>query len=240
MKTIKLTTLIALVAFTLTSCVSSFNGVKGNEKVTTENRKVNGDFDKISVSDGIDLIITIDDKSSIEIKADENLQELIKTEVRDGVLKIYSEKNIWRSKSRKAYVSLPSITGLKASAGASATSDELIKSSMMSIASSSGSTIKLALESQNVSTDASSGSTIKLEGSTENFKGSASSGSSIRCQDLRSENADVRVSSGAGLKIYSSKEIKARASSGASVRYYGSPEYVDSDSSSGGSVNNAD
>ncbi|MGB0836841.1 MAG: head GIN domain-containing protein [Flavobacteriaceae bacterium] len=240
MKNIKLTTLLAIVAITLTSCVSSFNGVKGNDQVTTEKRKVNGDFDKISVSDGIDLIISIDSKPSIEIKADENLQELIKTEVRDGVLKIYSEKNIWHSKSRKAYVSLPSLNGLKASAGASAKSDQLIKSAQMSLSSSSGSTIKLALQSKNISADASSGSTIKLEGSTENFKGSASSGSSIRCQDLKSQSADVKVSSGAGLKIHSSKEIKARASSGASIRYYGSPEFVDSDSSSGGSVNNAD
>lgn len=96
---------ILFLATLLSSCnVNMFNRVNGNRNVVTEDRKANEDFTKVKVSTGLDLYLIQGNSTKITVEADENLQDIIITEVKNGVLKVYSEKNIWRAKSRKVYV----------------------------------------------------------------------------------------------------------------------------------------
>ena len=92
MKTLfKLSALVFLLIGT-TSCF--IDGVKGDGNVITKNRKISDDFSRIEVSRGLDVYLTKSKNVALEVEADENLHELITTEVRDGVLKISSERNI--------------------------------------------------------------------------------------------------------------------------------------------------
>ena len=75
-----------------TSCMlDGINSVSGNRNVISETRKINDDFTKIEIGQGIQLYITQDNDLSLVVKADENLHKLIKTEVVNGVLKISSK-----------------------------------------------------------------------------------------------------------------------------------------------------
>ena len=77
-----------LVVFSLTA-VSCIAHIHGNGKVVKQERPVSG-FDEISVSTGIEVILTQDTFEKVVVEADENIQKVIKTEVNGSKLKILS------------------------------------------------------------------------------------------------------------------------------------------------------
>ncbi|WP_397446318.1 head GIN domain-containing protein [Polaribacter sp. R77954] len=228
---------ILFLATLLSACnVNMFNRINGNKNVVTENRKVNEDFSKIKVSTGLDLYITQGSTSKIIVEADENLQEIIKTEINDGVLKIYSEKNIWRAKSRKVYVTLETLEAVTATSGSDVYTKEIIKVNDIDLKATSGADIRITLDANAVTSSATSGSDIEISGITNNHVSSATSGASIDAYELRSKNVTVNVSSGADINVYASESISAKASSGGDIDFKGSPKQVNKKSSSGGSI----
>jgi len=220
----------------LGSCMTPFSGVKGNSNVVSETRNIDEDFNSISAATGLKVEIVQSSSVKVVVEADENLMDIIKTEVKDGVLKIYSEKNIWSAKAKNIYVQIPEITSVSASSGSSVHSESTLKTGNFSVDTSSGSTVNLEISADVVRADASSGSTVRLEGSANSIMAEASSGSSIKTMELMTSDASAKVSSGASIKLHTTNKLKARASSGGGIKYSGNPEYVDRDSSSGGSI----
>ena len=235
-KTTKLA-FVFLMTVVCTSCViEAFNGIKGDRNVVTENRKITEDFTAIRTSTGLDVNITQENQNAVIVEADENLQNLIVTEVENGVLKIYSEKNIWSAKSKKVHVSIKTLNSLKASSGSDVRTVKKIQSKEISIGASSGASVRMTVVANSIATNTSSGATIRVSGSADNHAAKASSGSSIKAYDLISKNVIVNVSSGANIDIHASEKIEARASSGGDIDYKGTPKKVLRRSSSGGSI----
>ena len=213
-----------------------FNKVSGDRNVVIKERKPEANFTGIKVSSGIDLFISQGNTNAITVEADENLHDIIITEVRNDVLKIYSDKNIWRAKARKVYVTVENLSLLKATSGSDVYSKTIIKIDEISISSSSGADIRIEVEAESIETSASSGSDIKISGTTINHASNASSGSSINAYNLKSENVIAKASSGANIDVFASHKIEAKASSGGDVDFKGNPTKVNKKSSSGGSV----
>lgn len=228
---------ILFLATLLSSCnVNMFNRINGNRNVITENRKANEDFTKIKVSTGLDLYITQGATTEIIVEADENLQDIIITEINNGVLKIYSEKNIWRAKARKVYVTLETLEGLSATSGSDIYSQKTLQVNDLAVSATSGANIRIDLDANSVTSSATSGADIEITGIANNHTSSATSGASIDAYNLRSKNVTVKVSSGADINIYASESIAAKATSGGDIDFKGSPKSVTKKSSSGGSI----
>ena len=99
------------------SCNFSMNlgpGVSGNDNVVTKERMLDGDFNEIKVSNGLDVYLTQDTNESLSIQADENLHDIIMTSVENNVLSIYTTENINYAASRKVMVSFDNISKIKA------------------------------------------------------------------------------------------------------------------------------
>ena len=88
--------LIIIISLILISQISSscIHGIKGTGKVIKSEREVK-DFKSIVLKSGIDLILTQDTLEKVLVETDENLQKIIKTEVADGELKIYTAEHIF-------------------------------------------------------------------------------------------------------------------------------------------------
>lgn len=235
-KASKISILIATF-FILTSCSADlFNSVTGNRNVLKQVRKTSENFTGIKVSSGIDLYITQGSRNNIIIEADENLHDIIKTEIDDDVLKIYTEKNIWRSKAKKVFVTIQDLQFIKASSGSDVKNDESITVDNILISASSGANVNLQLVAKTVETNASSGADIKLTGTSISHDSNASSGAAINSFKLESTMGAARASSGANIKIYASKTVKANASSGGNINVKGMPQEIDKNTSSGGNI----
>lgn len=235
MKTLKTTLFILLLAVVSAAPAMAGNG-NSNE---TQIRNVSG-FNAIDVATGIDLYITMGSSEEVKIVADDDIINDIKTEVKDGTLRIYMKRNNWfnwgGNRTRKAFVTVKELNKLHASSGSDVKSENLLEGESLEVSASSGSDIEIEVKYKNFSIDASSGSDAEIKGKVKYLTAEASSGSDIDASELESVNCKVNASSGSDISINVSEELVAHASSGADIVYYGNPKMRDIDESSGGDV----
>lgn len=231
----KVVILISLSLALLTSCIFIGPSKKGNGHVVEQTRKISS-FDKIKVSRGMNVYISQGNEIHVVVKADENLLDVIRTEVDNHTLKISATENIRRATSKKVYVTLPEIYAVTAVAGSNVFSENVLHSEQLEVSSSAGSNIKLEVDSDELTTSASAGSNIKLEGKAKSFTGKASSGANIKAEELTTADCNARASSGANLWITVTETLEAKANSGGNVIYFGQPKTNNSESSSGGNI----
>lgn len=225
----------SIMALLLTSCQFGF-GVRGNGNVQTEQRSVTSSFDEIEVSRGLDVYLTQSDSESITVQADENLHDIIRTEIEGNVLRIYADENISYAEARTVKVNFKSLTNLSASSGSDVFSTNTFDVESINLNSNSGSDMKLDLNAESINCESSSGSDLKLSGSTKTLIVEASSGSDIDAANLTAEITRASVSSGADIKVNTSKELYASANSGGDIRYKGNPEKVTKNDGPSGSI----
>jgi hypothetical protein len=237
MTTLARIAIAVLMALFFSSCAFDMNfgrGKMGNGVVAKETRTVTEDFSEVSASEGIDVYITQGGDFSIEVEADENVLDLIGTDIKNGKLKVHAIENIGRA-TKKVYVTLPEVTGLYASSGADLETRDVIKGNKISLDASSGADIRASLVAEEVEADASSGADIRLEGEAEILRADASSGSAIRARELAVRICYADASSGADVDLNVSESLIADASSGADISYTGNPR-VEKNKSYSGSV----
>lgn len=233
-----------LMKFIITFCISLLfiscnwdidfgEGKKGNGNVVTEVRKADETFSTVIASEGLDVYVTQDNKTSIKVEADDNIIGLIRTDIKNGVLKIHTEERIGRAKSKKIFVSLPEISSLKSSSGADLYSTAVIRTDRLELKSSSGADLRIEVEANEVDCDTSSGADIVVSGKADILYANASSGSDIKAGKLIVVKCIADASSGADIIVNATEELTANASSGGDVRYSGDPIVKKSKSSAG-------
>ena len=228
---------ILFITTLFTSCnVDMMNRVSGNKNVITKTRKIADQFTGIKVSTGLDVYITQGSNNKVTVEADENLHDIIITEVEDGILKIYADKGIWRAEAKKVHVTIKDLTLLIATSGSDVYGKEVIDTDEISISATSGADINIKVNATSVETNSTSGSDINIYGITINHASNATSGSSIDAYELESENTIAKVTSGANINIFASKKLEARATSGGDIDFKGNPKTVDKKTTSGGSI----
>lgn len=221
-----LTTLI--LSLTLCSCQFDFisSGEHGNGNVVTADRVIEGSFDSVEASEGLDIIINQGTEQKITVEADENLHDLILTELLGNTLKVHCKNNIGRATSKKIFVSIPEVRKLESTSGADVWSMGVIKGNSLHLKTSSGADIQAEVEVTDVLLETSSGSDIDVSGKATNVTAHASSGSDIDAGLLEAVNARAEASSGADITVNSSEKIDIKTSSGGDVSYRGNPAIV--------------
>ncbi|MCL5129694.1 head GIN domain-containing protein [Algibacter sp. L4_22] len=230
------TTLLSLCLFSCNFDININSGVKGNGNLQTETRTVTKPFSTIKATEGLDVYLTQSDNESIIVETDENLQELILTEVEDGVLKIHTKENIGRCISKKVTVSFKDISSIIATSGSDVTSTNTLTVEELDLKTTSGSDMTLNVNSTILSCKATSGSDLNISGKTEKFNAEATSGSDIEAKELITQYSNVKATSGADISVNTEKILVAKATSGGDVKYYGNPEKVDKSNNSSGNI----
>ena len=222
------------VSVMLGSCIFS-GSVEGNGKVVEETRDL-GDFDKISVTRGMNVYISQGPVQKVIVSADENLLDVIETSVSDGTLKVSSNRVIRKASSNKVLVTLPDLVLIKATAGSNIFTEDTLNLKMLEVKGMAGSNVKLVLNSEELHVSAVAGSNIFLNGTSVSCIVKANSGSNVKAGELNVATCDLKASSGANVWINVQKEMSAKVSSGANVFYSGNPETTNIEKSSGGNV----
>ncbi|TRZ41085.1 head GIN domain-containing protein [Robertkochia solimangrovi] len=226
---IKVITALVLSAF-MASCNLglNFSGAQGNGNVVTESRSVSG-FDKIHASEGLDVVVSQGATTEVKVEADENIMPLILTEVSDNTLRIHCKDPIGKARSKKIFVTVPSLRELSVSSGADLESMGLVESDNISLSASSGADLKVEIKADDVHCNTSSGADIRVVGSANSINADASSGSDINADDLQVKTAIANASSGADISINATEKVTKKTSSGGSIHISGSAEIVKND-----------
>jgi len=223
------------------SCSLMVQAQKTIYDANAETRSVKG-YKAIRVSHGIDLHISYGEEMVAVSAKDTEFRDRIKTEVENGVLKIWYEwkegKNILMAsnKALKAYVSYKQLESLSASGGSDIFVDGSITVNSLSLHVSGGSDFKGSVSVQDLKVNASGGSDISISGKANNISVSASGGSDFNGYELISDVATINASGGSDVKITVNKDLDARASGGSDIFYKGGASVKDTRSSGSSSV----
>jgi hypothetical protein len=211
-----LTIAIIVVISSTTSCIQiqgqHWKIIEGNRKVVTRERNTDS-FTGVKVSSGIDVYLKQGNNEAVSVEADENLQEYILTEVRNGVLNVYTEYNIRSAERKRVYVTMKEVKSVSSTSAGDVYGESLINGDKLELSASSAGDIKLDVKVNKADIDISSSGDITLTG-----------------------DADISVSSAGDADVNVSEKITARASSAGDINYKGDPKYVDAHSSSAGGI----
>lgn len=227
----------AIVAVITALFFSSCNfGISGSGNITTQNRPVKSEFTSVTAEGGLEVIIEQSAKTSITVEADDNLQEHIKTEVRNGKLIISFDTNVSFSSTNRVIVQLPNIKEISSNGGSSVSAKGTIRGNSMKITSDGGSSLEIDVNAKNIICSSEGGSSLDITGRTENLEMASTSGSSINGEKLTAKNATAHASSGSAIQINVTDKLVANASSGSAIEYVSKPAKLEKNEDSGASV----
>jgi hypothetical protein len=236
MKNLRLLT-FTIVILSISACTQAqFRvTVRGNGNVITKERKAEN-FTGIKVSSGVDVYLKQGTSMSISVEADENLHEYIITEVKNGVLNVYTDANIREAKRERVYVTMKEINSITTTSAGDIVGETPVMSDRLELSASSAGDIKLEVTSKDIKINISSSGDMTLTGETDILEADLSSAGDLNAFELKAREADISASSAGDADINVTEKLTARASSAGDINYMGSPKYIDSHSSSAGGI----
>jgi len=214
-----------LFSLLVTGLITTASAQKTINDPNAEKRNVSG-FHAIEVGGGIDLYLS-QGEEAVAVSASKNeYRAKIKTEVKNGVLKIWYEWNSnlrfdWSNHKLKAYVSFKDIDRLEGSGGSDISVDGSIKVAKLAMEVSGGSDFDGKVETSELNIQASGGSDVRISGKADRLTIDASGGSDFKGYDLASDICNVEASGGSDVQVTVNKELSANASGGSDVYYKG-------------------
>lgn len=236
MKNLKYLT-IAILCLGITSCMNGQirKTVTGNKNVVRKERS-SGPFTGIRVSSGIDVYLSQGDQTNMVVEADENLHEYIITEVKNGILHVYTDANIRQAERKRVYVTTKEINSLATSSAGDLIGETPVKTDNLRLSASSAGDIKIEVYAKSTDIDVSSSGDITLSGEGDVLNADLSSAGDLNAYSFKVKEADISVSSAGDADVYVTDKLTARASSAGDINYQGEPRQVDAHSSSAGGV----
>lgn len=210
--------------------------VYGNNHVIKKEREA-GKFTGLKVSSGIDVYLKQTDDESIVVEADENLHEYILTEIRSGILNIYTDANIREAEKKVVYITMKDITSLSTSSAGDIIGETPVRTQNLELSASSAGDIKLEVYTREIEAKISSSGDVTLTGESDIMNANLSSAGDLNAYGLEVREADISASSAGDADVTVSERLRARASSAGDINYRGNPKYIDAHSSSAGGIN---
>jgi Putative auto-transporter adhesin, head GIN domain len=200
------------------------------------------DFHAIEVSNGIDLYLSHGEQERVAVTArDIKWRDRIRTEVVDGVLKIFIKKEDgfrWRSSPKmKVYISFLKLDRLNASGASDVFVDGEIAGGDLLIGLSGASDFKGSVRVDQLVLDQSGASDAVIRGTVVGLTTIHTSGASdIKGYELSTDSCVAHASGASDIQITVHKEIDTQASGASSVHYKGDPPVEKIHSSGASSV----
>ena len=205
-----------------------------------EVRKVDA-FNGVSAGGGITLYLSQGKEQAVAVSAeDEKNVSKIKTEVKDGVLKIYIDAAMWNNwswgnKKIKAYVTVTELNKLELSGGSIGKIVDELSVNSLDLECHGGSIVNGKINASQLSLDLTGGSIATISGSFANADVEASGGSIVKDFDAVADVCKVDASGGSVINLTVNKELSADASGGSIINYKGAG-IIKSVDTSGGSI----
>ncbi len=236
------------IAVFLCLIIPSFSLLHAQNIVHDANAEVRnvGTFHGVDVGGGIALYLSQGKTEAVAVSAeDKDAVPKIKTEVRDGILKIYVDAKMWngwnwKNNHIKAYVTVDQLNSLQLSGGSTAKISDEISSADLSIECSGGSIVEGKFSGTNLKLELSGGSIATIAGTYTNASLQASGGSIVKGFDADVSFGKIEASGGSIIDLSVSKELSAEANGGSIIHYKGDGEIKQSDASGGSIIKKKD
>ena len=192
--------------------------INGNGRVVIKNRLVS-DYQKISLEGSMDIIIDQNGQEGVTVETDENIENLVITEVNDGNLKITIKKNtIVKPTKMIVHVSCKTLNKISASGSGDIKTKSTIKGNDFAVSHSGSGDLQLSLTVKKLDINSIGSGDFELEGSADYFTYTGSGSGDVLAGDLKCPGASV-TTAGSGdvlLKKGTKAAVSATGSGGVS------------------------
>ncbi len=212
-----LTLLLASTAYT--------QGVRGNGNVVTETRYISP-FSAIVISGSVDVYLSQDEEESITIEADENLLDIITTEVEGNTLRIYEKKNIRQAESRKVYINFREINSLIADGATDVYGRSPIRAETLELGINGASDVTLEIYVDELICRIKGAADAYLSGEAEAMIARVSGSCDLEAGKLVTQVCQVEASGASDAQVHAVVSLDAKARDSSDIEYRGNPEIL--------------
>jgi len=206
-----------------------------------------GSFNGVTVSGAVNVYISQGSENAVAISTEGGENAKIKTEVRDGILRISPESGTWsfwnwgNERKIKAYVTVKDLKRLEASGASKIFITDRITVSNIKIEITGASSIKGEIAAETIKMEVSGASNGILSGTADNLNIEVTGASTFRAMDLVTNTCSAEASGASSIRVNVQKEFLLADASGAStIHYKGSPLIRNFDSSGASSIKKDD
>ncbi len=232
-----------VLGFVLTVVAGQAQKFQINDK-NAELRSV-GAFTAIEASSAIDIYISQGDETGVAVSSiEKKVTDRIRTEVKDGVLKIWFDGKGWNDwkgdRKMKAYVSVKNLTMIKASGACDVSIMGVLRQDVLNIQLGGASDMAGELECRELTLNLNGASDTRLKGKIGKLAANVGGASSVKGWDLVTDYCEVDANGASSINVVVNKEISAKASGASDIKIRGAGLIRDMKSSGASSISRKD
>ncbi|OIO56662.1 MAG: hypothetical protein AUJ47_12725 [Candidatus Marinimicrobia bacterium CG1_02_48_14] len=231
---LKITTL-AMSLSVFFACVSFGGCIDGSGQVKSETREV-ASFSGINISGSADVFLTPGETQSLTIQTDDNLLELITTDVKGQNLYIGNKKCFKTRNDVKIFITVPTLSDVTISGSSDVKGADLFKCGDLGLKISGSGNITLAVDADDVDMSISGSGDMEIKGSAEDLTIRISGSGGLNSRDLETKSVTAIISGSGDCMVNTTGDLNAVISGSGDVTYFGNPKSVDTSISGSGSV----
>lgn len=222
----------------LVSC--SIAGIeRGNGDITSEKRMLD-EFSAIHLTGNFEINLKKGGKEQIVIVTDENLLELIESDIEQDILVIENRKKLQSDNGIKVFITYQSLEKLKSTGASIIQTDGPLVSDRFELEVPGASLIDMEVEVTDLEIMLAGAGAVTLKGRAENQSISMNGVGNLAAFELESQFSEVTVSGMGSVEVNVKENLNARVNGVGSIRYKGNPASVSDRVSGLGTIKIAD
>ena len=231
--------LIILCLLTVSVSWSQKEKIKGSGPTTIRTLDL-ATFTSVECNMSADVEITQGPTQKVTVEGQENIINLISTEVKEDKWRIKLPKNMWGDYDKITIkITVPKLYGLGMAGSGSMKTTNTIKTDDFQIGLSGSGKIDVSVDAENVDCGISGSGNVHIMGKANELAVGTSGSGDVRAKDLAVGKVKIGISGSGDCEVNVSDSLEASISGSGSVRYKGRPR-IKSSISGSGSLNSTD
>jgi hypothetical protein len=212
-------------ALLYTLCFASCDPLlKGTGPLITETRQATG-FHALEVSTSGQTEVHTDSVFSVVVTCEESIMPYLKTEVENGVLKIFFNRPVWNVDGLHIRVGAPAWDGFDLSGNIHLNAPDAMAGQNLSLDISGSGQMNIANASfQNAKIDISGSGNVTIAGQGNQLNAEVSGSGDVNALGFPVKTATVDISGSGSINLNVSETLNAEVSGSGSVGYQGNPK----------------
>jgi hypothetical protein len=185
--------------------IAQWKSVKGNGKVETRERRVS-DFSGIKISCSADVFLKQGNSNAVTVRADENLIDMIETDVRGDVLNIDIDGNIRNVEVLEVYVTVKNLQKVLINGSGDIESENAITGVDFEIQINGSGDVELELDVKNLETKINGSGDVEVSGVQGNFDLQVAGSGNFEAEKLRLNECHIKINGSGDVKMKGSAD----------------------------------
>lgn len=227
---------ICAVLFSFSLLTTTYaQGVRGDGQVMTETRN-SSSFNSIVVTGSVNVYLSQGDKETVTVEANQNLLDIIRTEVKDNTLHIYETKNIRNADERNVYVTFQMLNSLIAKGATDVYGRTPIRTESLEVGISGASDVTLEIYTDELICRITGAADAYLSGEAKAMIARVSGSSDLEAGKLISQICQVEADGASDAQVHATESLDAKASGSSDIEYWGNPKTLRKEESSAADI----